>query len=85
MITKKIMSKEQIAIGKEDFYFFPSPLLSFLLVFTVFYILFPLFFNTLACKKGPTGPANGTLTGTVLLEGETNHSGITVAFTPLDN
>jgi len=30
------------------------------------------------CYKNPTAPNTGTLTGTVLLEGQTDHSGITV-------
>ena len=34
----------------------------------------------LSCAKSPTSPNTGTLTGTVLLEGEEDHSGITVAF-----
>ena len=38
----------------------------------------------LTCHKKPTEPKTGTLTGTVLLEGEQDHSGTTVAFTPLD-
>ena len=33
----------------------------------------------LSCTKSPTEPDTGTLTGTVLLEGEQDHSGITVA------
>ncbi len=37
-----------------------------------------------ACGKSPTAPETGTLTGKVTLEGQTNHSGISVAFTPLD-
>ena len=32
-----------------------------------------------ACHKGPTEAKTGTLTGKVLLEGETDHYGITVA------
>ena len=33
----------------------------------------------LSCAKSPTEPKTGTLTGTVLLEGEEDNSGITVA------
>ena len=33
----------------------------------------------MGCSKSPTTPETGTLTGTVLLEGQTDHSGITVA------
>ena len=32
-----------------------------------------------SCSKSPTDSRTGSLTGTVLLEGQTNHSGITVA------
>ena len=32
-----------------------------------------------SCSKSPTNSRTGTLTGTVLLEGQTDHSGITVA------
>ena len=46
---------------------------------------FFLFLFAVSCSKSPTDSRTGTLTGTVLLEGQTNHSGITVAFTPLDN
>jgi len=40
-------------------------------------VLFVLF--VVSCSKSPTDSRTGTLTGTVLLEGQTNHSGITVA------
>ena len=33
----------------------------------------------MSCSKQPTSPETGSLTGTVKLEGQTNHSGITVA------
>ena len=57
--------------------------LSVLLVFaTLSSLLLTLFF--IVCHKNPTAPNTGTLTGTVLLEGQTDHSGISVAFTPLD-
>jgi len=35
------------------------------------------------CHKNPTAPNIGTLTGTVLLEGQTDHSGISVALYPV--
>ena len=41
-------------------------------------ILFTFLIQT-ACHKSPTDSQYGTLTGTVLLEGQTDHSGITVA------
>ena len=40
---------------------------------------FFLFLFAVSCSKQPTSPETGSLTGTVLLEGQTNHSGITVA------
>ena len=43
------------------------------------YLTIPILLLLCACGKSPTGPETGTLTGTVLLEGQTNHSGITVA------
>ena len=38
-----------------------------------------LVFFAVSCTKSPTEPKTGTLTGTVYLEGQTDHSGITVA------
>ncbi len=32
------------------------------------------------CSKSPTSPETGTLIGTVYLEGEQDHSGITVVY-----
>ena len=52
---------------------------------TILTLLLLYFVNYVSCHKAPTAPNTGTLTGTVLLEGEQDHSGITVAFTPLDN
>ena len=40
---------------------------------------FFLFLLAVSCSKSPTDSRTGSLTGTVLLEGQTNHSGITVA------
>ena len=40
------------------------------------FVLFVLF--AVSCSKSPTDSRTGTLTGTVLLEGQTDHSGITV-------
>ncbi len=42
--------------------------------------LFICFIAFVTCHKNSTEPKTGTLTGTVLLEGEQDHSGITVAF-----
>jgi len=42
-------------------------------------IFFFIFLFAVSCHKSPTSPDTGTLTGTVLLEGETDHSGIIVA------
>jgi len=36
-------------------------------------------FAVFSCTKSPTDSRTGTLTGTVLLEGQTDHSGVTVA------
>ena len=46
---------------------------NFLKIYPVLILLF------LCCSKQPTSPETGPLTGTVLLEAQTNHSGITVA------
>ena len=42
-------------------------------------LLFICFIAQGTCHKNPTAPKTGTLTGTVYLEGEQDHSGITVA------
>ena len=52
---------------------------------TTLTLLIICFIALVSCHKNPTEPKTGTLTGTVLLKGEQDHSGITVAFTPLDN
>ena len=43
-------------------------------------LLFISFIALVTCHKNPTEPKTGTLTGTVLLEGQTNHSGVTVVY-----
>ena len=43
------------------------------------YLAIPILFLLGTCNKTPTNPETGTLTGTVKLEGQTKHSGITVA------
>ena len=42
-------------------------------------LLFISFIALVTCHKNPTAPKTGTLTGTVYVEGEQDHSGITVA------
>jgi len=46
---------------------------NFLKIFPILILLF------LCCSKQPMSPETGTLTGTVYLEGQTDHSGISVA------
>ena len=46
---------------------------------TILALLFICFIAHGNCHKKPTAPKTGTLTGTVYLEGEQDHSGITVA------
>ena len=46
---------------------------NFLKIFLILILLF------LCCSKQPTSPETGSLIGTVLLEDQTNHFGITVA------
>ena len=46
---------------------------------TTLTLLIICFIALVTCHKNPTEPKTGTLTGTVLLEGEQDHSGITVA------
>ena len=46
---------------------------NFLKIFLIFILLL------MSCSKQPTSPETGTLTGTVYLEAQTDHSGITVA------
>ena len=46
---------------------------------TILTLLIICFIAFITCHKNPTAPKTGTLTGTVLLEGEQDHSGITVA------
>jgi len=43
------------------------------------YLTIPILLLLCACGKSPTGPETGTLTGTILLEGQQDHSGVTVA------
>jgi len=62
-------------------FLFFSSLSSFLVFVTLSSLLLTHFF--LVCQKNPTAPETGTLTGTVLLEGQTDHSGITVALYPV--
>ena len=46
---------------------------------TILALLFICFIAHGTCHKNPTAPKTGTLTGTVYLEGEQDHSGINVA------
>ena len=46
---------------------------NFLKIYTILILLF------LYCSKQPTSPETGSITGKVYLEGQTKHSGITVA------
>ena len=46
---------------------------------TTLTLLFICLIAHVTCHKTPTEPNTGALTGKVLLEGESNHSGITVA------
>jgi len=46
---------------------------------TILTLLLLYFVNYVSCHKAPTAPNTGILTGTVLLEGEQDYTGITVA------
>ena len=48
------------------------------------YLTIPILFLLCACVKTPTTPETGTLTGMVKLEGQQDHSGISVALYKLD-